>query len=192
MEITEKIKQSCDSGKFVCGVFLNFHKAFNTVNHDILLKKLEHYGIHDKSNKWLRSFFEVRKQHITINKTRSSDKPISIGVPQGSILDPVLFIIFINDFHKAVDFSAVHHFADDTNLLLTENSLKKLNKHINRDLELVVQWIRANKLSLNTGEKKIVIFKSRNRKITKHLNFHIRGQKIVPVDSVKCLGLTTK
>ena len=73
-------------------------------------------------------------------------------------------------------------------LLLTENSLKKLNKHINRDLKLVIQWIRANKLS--TGKTKIVIFKSRNRKITKHLNFRISGQKIVPVDSVKYLGLT--
>ena len=84
----------------------------------------------------------------------------------------------------------MHHFADDTNLLLTENSLKKLNKHINRDLKFVVQWIRANKLSLNTGKTKIVIFKSRNRKISKHLNFRISGQKIVPVDSVKYLGLT--
>ena len=89
-----------------------------------------------------------------------------------------------------MDFSTVHHFADDTNLLLTENSLKKLNKHINRDLKFVVQWIRANKLSLNTGKTKIVIFKSRNRKISKHLNFRISGQKIVPVDSVKYLGLT--
>ena len=75
----------------------------------------------------------------------------------------------------------MHHFADDTNLLLTENSLKKLNKHINRDLKFVVQWIRANKLSLNTGKTKIAIFKSRNRKISKHLNFSISGQKIVPV-----------
>ena len=81
IEIAEKIKQGCDSGKFVCGVFLDFQKASDTVNHHILLKKLEHY---DKSNKWLRSFLEGRKQHTTINKTRSSDKPISIGVPQGS------------------------------------------------------------------------------------------------------------
>ena len=84
----------------------------------------------------------------------------------------------------------MHRIADDTNLLLTENSLKKLNKHINRDLKFVVPWIRANKLSLNTGKTKIVIFKSRNRKISKHLNFRISGQKIVPVDSVKYLGLT--
>ena len=143
IEITEKIKQGCDSGKFNCSAFLDFQKGFDTVNHDILLKKLERYGIRDKSNKWLRSFLEGRKQHTTINKTRSSDKLISIGVPQWSILDPILFILFINDFHKAVDFSTVHHFADDTNLLLTENSLKKLNKLINRDLKFVVQWIRA-------------------------------------------------
>ena len=146
IEITEKIKQVCDSVKFVCGVFSDFQKGFDTVNYDILLKKLEHYEIRDKSNKWLRSFLEGSKQHTTINKTRSSDKLISIGVSQGSILDPILFILFINDFHKAVDLSTVHHFADDTNLLLIENSLKELNKYINRDLKFAVQWIRANKL----------------------------------------------
>ena len=94
IEITEKIKQGCDSGKFVSGVFLDFQKAFNTVNHDILLKKLEYYGIRDKSNKWLRSLLEVRMQHTTINKTRSSDKLISIRASQGSILGPILFIFF--------------------------------------------------------------------------------------------------
>ena len=146
IEKTEKIKQGCNSGKFVCGVFLDFQKAFDTVNHDILLKKLEHYGIRNKSNKWLRSFLDGRKQHTTFNKTKSSDKLISIGVPQGSILGPIFFVLFINDFQKAMDFSTVHHFAVDTNLLLIENSLKKLNKHINRDLKFVVQWIRANKL----------------------------------------------
>ena len=99
-----------------------------------------------KSNKWFRPFPEDRKQHTTINKARYSDKPISIGIPKGSILGPILFVPFINDFHKAVEFSTVYHFADDTNLLLTEHSLKKLNKHINRDLKLVAQWIRANKL----------------------------------------------
>ena len=80
----------------------------------------------------------------------------------------------------------MHHFADDTNLLLTENALKKLNKPINRDLKLVVQWIPANKLRfLNTGKAKVVILKSRNRKITKHLYFRISGQKIVPVEPTK-------
>ena len=119
----------------------------------------------------------------------SSDKRISIGVPQGSILAPILFILFINDFHKAVKFSTVHHVVDDTSLLPNENSLKKLNKRINRDLKLVAQWMWANK-SLTTGKKKTVILKNRNRKLTKHLNFYISVQKIVPVYSVKYLGLT--
>ena len=110
-------------------------KGLQHVNHGTLLKKPEYYGIHGKSNKWFRSFQEDRKQRTTINKARSSDKPVSIGVPQGSILGPILLILFINDFHKTVEFSTVCHFADDTNFLLTENSLKKLNKYINRDLK---------------------------------------------------------
>ena len=121
IEITEKIKQGCDSGKFACGAFLDIQNTFDTLTPHILLKKLEYYGIHDKSNKWVRLFLEDRKQHTTINKARTSDKPINIGVPQRSILGPILFILFINDFHKSVDFSTVYNFADDTSLLLTEN-----------------------------------------------------------------------
>ena len=100
------------------------------------------------------------------------------GVPQGSVLGPLLFILFINDLHKAVEFSSVHHFADDTNLILTDKSMKKINKHINGDLKLVVEWIRTNRLSLNTSKTELVIFKSKNKIITKHLNFCITGQQI--------------
>ena len=134
-----KIKQGYDSGKLAYGVFLGFQRVFDTVNHDTFFKKLA-----------------IKLGSITINKAGSSDKPISSGVPRGSILGPILFIFFINEFHKPAEFSTVNHFAEDTNLLLTENSLKKLNKHINRDLKLVVQWIRANK-SLKTGKPKIFI-----------------------------------
>ena len=76
------------------------------------------------------------------------------------------------------DFSSVHHSADDTNLILTDKSMKKINKHINGDLKLVVEWIRTNRLSLNTSKTELVIFKSKNKIITKHLNFRIGGQKL--------------
>ena len=102
---------------------------------------------------------------------------------------PLLFILFINDLHIAFQYSSVHQFADDTNLLLVEKSLKKLNKKINRDLKLIVEWVRANKLSLNVNKTEIIIFKSKNKTITKHLNFRISGQKIKPSNQVKYLGV---
>ena len=116
---------------------------------------------------------------------------MNYGVPQGSVLGPLLFILFINDLNKAIEFSSVHHFADDTNFILTDKSMKKINinKHINRDLKLVVECIRVNRLSLNTSKTELVIFKSKNKIIMKNLNFRISGQKIKPSSQVKYLGI---
>ena len=102
---------------------------------------------------------------------------------------PLLFILFVNNLNQAVELSSVHHFVDDTNLLTIESSLRKINKHINRDLKLTVDWIRANKLSLNASKTEIVIFKARNKTITKHLTFRISGQKIEPSWQVRYLGV---
>ena len=171
-------------------MFLDLQKAFDTVNHDILLKKLNHYGIRGITNNWFCSFLSNRMQFRSINKSQSGKRELKYCVSHGSVLGPLLFILFINDLHKNVEFSTVHHFADDTNMLLVEKSLKKLNRHINRDLKLVVEWIRANKLSLNTSKTDLIIFKSRNKTITKHLNFRISSQKIQPTSQVKYLGVT--
>ena len=122
LELTEKIRLANDNEKYSCGVFLDLKKAFDNVNHDI-------------ANKWFKSFLKDRKQCTTIQGIKSDQNLIDYGVPQGSALGPLLFIILINNFHSAIQFSTVHHFADDTNLLLSDYSLKKLNKHINRDLK---------------------------------------------------------
>ena len=85
-------------------------------------------------------------QFATVNKCESSKKYLKYGVTKGSVLGPLRFILFINYLHKAVEFSSVHHFADNANLILTDKSMKKINKHMNRYLKLVVEWIRENSL----------------------------------------------
>ena len=107
----------------------------------------------------------------------------------GSVLGPLLFLIYINDLNQAIKFSRVHHFADNTNLLLVDNSLKKINKHINHNLKLLTTWLRANRISLNTSKTEILQFRPKSN-ITKHLNFRISGQYIPRTKQVKYLGLT--
>ena len=92
--------------------------------------------------------------------------------------------------HNSVKNCKIHHFADETNLLLTNSSLKTINRHVNHDLSLICNWLRANKISLNTIKTEIIIFRSRNMQITKHLNFKISGQKVNTCSNVKYLGIT--
>ena len=159
------------------------------MNHDILLNKLKYYGVRGIPLKWFESYLQNRTQFVTVNGIRSYIRNITTGVPQGSILGPLLFLIYINDLHKCIKYSDTYHFADDTNLMIISTSLKKLNSHINCDLSSLISWLRANKISLNTKKTEVVIFRSRFKKITKKLNLRISGEKINPVQSIKYLGL---
>ena len=111
-------------------------------------------------------------QFTSINRTQSDKRKLKYCVLQRSVLGPLLFILFINDLHKVVDFSTVHHFADDTNMLLVKKSTPTMNRFKNRDLKLVVEWIRANKLSLNTSKTACDI-QIYTQKSYKHFNFRI-------------------
>ena len=122
ISITEKIREALDKGHFACGIFLDLKKAFDTVDHKILLKKLEYYGVRGTTNKWFTSYLSDRKQLVSINGFKSNLHQINIGVPQGSVLGPLLFLIYINDLHSCVKKSTVHHFSDDTNLLNINNN----------------------------------------------------------------------
>ena len=112
--VTEKVSQAFDSRNFACGVFLDLQKAFDTVNYDILLKKLECYGTRGITNSGFQSYLNDRMQFTTVNKRQFSKKYLKYGVLQGSVLCPLLFILFVNDLHKSVEFSSLHHFDDDT------------------------------------------------------------------------------
>ena len=189
ISITEKIRRALDNDEISCGVFLDFQKAFDTVNHDILLGKLDHYGIRGVTNDWFRSYLTNREQFTTINNNQSDSVLVTHGVPQGSVLGPLLFLVYINDLSSAVSYSMIHHFADDTNILYSDKSIKKINRQINYDLSLITQWLRANRISLNSNKTEIIIFRHKGRTIAKHLNFRISGQKIRTVEKNKYLGL---
>ena len=118
MLLMDKITKSLDNGEFVVGVFLDFSKAFDTVNHDILLLKLEYYGIRGSSLEWFKSYLTNRSQFVTFNEEKSSMKNIVCGVPQGSILGPgpILFLIYINYLSNVCSYMMPLFFADDTSL----------------------------------------------------------------------------
>ena len=189
IQITDKIRKALDANKYICGVFLDFQKAFDTVNHKILFSKLNYYGIRGITLNLLKSYLTNRKQFVHVNNTDSDTLINTYGVPQGSILGPLLFLIYINDLHNVIKHSSTTHFADDTNLLYPHSSLKQINKHINHDLKLIVHWLRANRISLNVDKTEIIIFRPKRKTITKNMNFRISGQKIKTTTNTKYLGL---
>ena len=151
INITENIRKALDDGNIVCGIFVNLQKAFDTVDHQILLTKSNHYGIRGirgVSNDWFKSYLSNRNQCVSINGYESGLAALNCGIPQGFVLGPLLFLLYINDLNQAIKFCKVHHFADDTNLLCLSNSIKKLNKLVNADLNHLANWLNTNKISL--------------------------------------------
>ena len=110
---------------------------------------MNHYVICGVSNDWFKSYLSNRNQYVSINGFDSGLTSIDCGATQGSVLGPLLFLLYINDLNQAIKFCKVHHFADDTNLLCLGNSIKKLNKIVYTDLKHLVNWLNANKISLN-------------------------------------------
>ena len=151
-----------------------------------MLDKLTHYGVRVIKNNWFKTYLTNRKQYVTVIGQTSDNALREFGVSHGSVLGVLLFSIYINALTQSIKFSRVRHFADDTNLLLVYNSLKKINKHINHDLKLLTTWLRANRISLNTSKTEILLFIPKSkRNITKHLNFRISGQYIPRTTQVK-------
>ena len=178
-----------DDGNFACGIFADLHKAFDTLDHSILLSKLCYYGIRGLTNKSFESYLANHKQFVSINGFASSTSSIASGVPQGSVLGPLPFLLYINDLHVAIKPCTVHHFADDTSLLIVNKSLKRLNKLSNSDLKNLTNWFNANKISLNVSKTELIIFKPKRKPLDFNMKIKLNGKRLYPTDSVKCLGV---
>ena len=189
ISLTEDIRKNLHEGNIGCGIFVDLQKAFDTVENDILLAKLEHYGIRGLANEWFRSYLSNRKQYVSINGHESSLASVSYGVPQGSVLGPLLFLIYINDLNQAIKFCKVHHFADDTNLLHFNKSLATLNKLVNLDMKNLIVWLNTNKISLNVDKTELIIFKHQKKKLDTEIKIKIIRKRLYPSQSVRYLGI---
>ena len=187
--IIENIKEKMDRNLFSCGVFIDLEKAFDTVNHKILVEKLEFYGIRGLCNQWFVSYLSNRKQQVKLDGTKSSFLDITCGVPQGSILGPLLFLIYINDMKNSVKNSVLHHFADDTNLLCSDANEKNLKKKMNEDLKLIYIWLCSNRLSLNVDKTEFIVFRPARKNFEHRFTLTLNRTTLFESTKIKYLGL---
>ena len=145
--LVDKISEALDKGELAIGVFLDFSKAFDTVDHDILIDKLEYYGIKGVSNDWFKNYLSNRKQFVTYNSIKSDALSIKCGVPQGSILGPLLFLLYINDLSIVSKDLFSILFADDSNMFIIGKDINDMCVKMNNALKEIEEWLCCNKLS---------------------------------------------
>ena len=143
-------------------MFIDLKKAFDTVDHELLVEKLNVYGICAAANKWLQNYLPNRKQYVVINDDCSDLLDMTCGVSQGSVLGPILFIIYINDLCNVSDVVKCFLFADDTNIFCSEINLTDLQLTLNRELGKLFVWFSVNKLSLNLSKTNYILFRNRS------------------------------
>ena len=168
-------------------------KAFDTVDHTILLKKLEIHGIMGANFAWFRNFLTNRKQYTCINNdTKTNEQKVTCGAPQGSILGPLLFLIYANDLPSASNLLNTIMFADDANLFFEHKDISLLFSTVNRELQNINEWFISNKLSLNVKKTKFSIFHKASRRDDLPLvlpKLFINNQVIKRQSSIKFLGI---
>ena len=178
-----------EDNNFSVGIFLDLSKAFDTVNHDILISKLEHYGVRGVALEWFKSYLSNRKQIVSYKSVNSSEKYISCGVPQGSILGPLLFIIYINDICNTSDIISFCLFADDTSLIYSHRNVDSAILNLNTEMEKISTWLVANKLCINLLKTNYMIFCPRQRKYTQSVSLILNGIELQRVSNTKFLGI---
>ena len=151
--LCDKVKKGFDSNLFTGMILIDLQKAFDTINHEILLKKMDYIGFSKKSISWFESYLSLREFKVSINKSISNVEKITCGVPQGSILGPMLFLLYINDISQAVD-CEILLYADDTCLVFQHKNVKEIEKQLNKDFSNLCEWFVDNRLSVHFGEDK--------------------------------------
>ena len=190
IEMIENIIEETEQGNNVAGLYLDLTKAFDTVDHMILLHKLDHYGIRGLPHKWFSDYLTNPTQYTIANGEKSKLAKTNCGVPQGSVLGPLLFLLYNNDIPSALQEGfKLRLFADDSNVFIADHDFFNLKHKLISALTSLTNWFNANKLTLNLAKTSYSIFSK--RKIPEQLNsIEINSENIYRVDAVKYLGLT--
>ena len=189
LSIIDQVQLAIEDRDYSCGIFLHFSKAFDTVNHQILLTKLDYYGVRGVPKDCFISYLSNRTQFLSLGAINSDIQLVSCGVPQGSVLGPILFLVYVNYFHNCSKLLAFHLFADDANLFFQHKELNMLEYLVNSELEKVHAWLCANKLSLNIDKSNFVIFHPIQRKLPKQVLLFINNQALTQESSIRCVGV---
>ena len=191
LEATNDWANNIDCGNVNAVVFLDLKKAFDTVDHEILLTKLNSHGVRYKASDWFKSYLSGCTQKCLVNGSLSRNRPISCGVLQRTILGPLLFLLYINDLPNCLEHSYPRMFADDTHLTFSTANIHDIDRGLNQDLENVGEWLAANRLTLNTSKTEFMLIGSRQRIRTfdSSPTLVINETAINRVNYVKSLGL---
>ena len=192
MKLANQIYESYERNKYTLGLFIDLSKAFDTVNHSVLIKKHQMYGVRGVNLSWFCSYLPNRKQYISLDHDRTiGTQNILCGVPQISILRPLLFLLYVNDLPNSSVLEPIM-FADVTNLFFEHTELRILFSMVNNELKKTYEWFNANKLSLNVGKTKYSPFHKPNKTDDLPLllpKVLINDKEIERVGSIKFLGV---
>lgn len=189
IHIKEKIIVNMESRKYTLGLFLDIQKAFDSIHFDLLLKKLSSCGIRGIALDIVENYLHDRHQIVGINETTSAEMKLKQGVPQGSLLGPLLFLVYINDIVNIPGSSDIIMYADDTNIFFSSNSLTFLETEVNEYLAHLSNWLQQNKLRLNASKTTYIIFRPINKPLIEAVNIKYEGHTIARVKEQKFLGV---
>ena len=161
-KFVDDILVGLNNKQYTVATFIDLKKVFDTINHMILIKKLPHFGINDKIISWIKNYLKNRKQKCTVNGRTSCEREITCGVPQGSILGPLLFLLFINDIDQNLIHSKVQLYADDTVLYACHDLEGFAHQWVVEDIGLLMRWCCNNRLTININKTKVMLFGTKN------------------------------